>query len=304
MSRLHRFFHTRLNLLAAAALLAVLAGQLGSLWWPLELFSHFLPHYAAVFLLAAGICRGRGRIVWAACGSAALVWLSANGLTGKRTTELPRNAQTVVWHNVHLHHPDPAALIGQILRTQADVAVLAEINASDARWQPLQRHYPHGCIHADHSPFALAVFSQRALHACEIRWSGDYPYIRAVLADGTVLYALHPTPPINADLAAARQQYLAVSAQAIAAEARVLAVGDLNSSPFSPLFRRFYREAGLAPHNPYWLPTWRPVGLNIDHALSRGLGPVSVRGLEALGSDHRALAVRFAPAALQYSHLK
>ncbi|MCP2040075.1 endonuclease/exonuclease/phosphatase (EEP) superfamily protein YafD [Neisseria sp. HSC-16F19] len=292
MSRLHRFFHTRLNLLAAAALLAVLAGQLGSLWWPLELFSHFLPHYAALFALAALVCRGRSRMLWTLCTALALGWLMANsGNNSSRDKLAAAPVHTLIWHNVHLHHPDPAAAMAQFV--QADMLVLAEMSADDRRWQDLAEHYPHGCAHADNGPFALALMSRAPLHTCQVQWIGDYPYIRAQLADGTAVYALHPPPPVNADLAAARQQYLAIAAQAIAADERVLVAGDLNSSPFSPLFRQFKADAALRPHNPYWLPTWQPLGLNIDHILSRNLGAVTVEALGFAGSDHRALRVQY-----------
>ena len=292
MSRLHRFFHTRLNLLATAALSALLAGQLGDLWWPLELFSHFLPHYALVFILAALICRGRNRLLWALCTALALGWLGSNS---SRDELAATKVHTLVWHNVHLHHPDPNAVMAQF--TQADMLVLAEMNTDDCRWQIVAEHYPHDCAHVDNSPFSLAILSRTPLQACRVQWIGDYPYIRARLTDGTTVYALHPPPPLNADLAAARQQYLVVSAQAIAAEERVLVVGDLNSSPFSPLFRSFKAEATLRPHNPYWLPTWRPLHLNIDHVFSRNLGAVSVQVLGFAGSDHRALRVQYRPAA-------
>lgn len=43
----------RLQTLAWLTLAALAIGQLGTLHWFAELFSHFVPHYGAIFALAA-----------------------------------------------------------------------------------------------------------------------------------------------------------------------------------------------------------------------------------------------------------
>ena len=146
--------------------------------------------------------------------------------------------------------------------------------------------------HREYSPFALALWSKQPLAVCEVRMIGDYPYIRAQTADGTALYTLHPPPPISSELAGARQHYLAETARALAAEPRTLAVGDFNSSPFSPLFARFLQESSSRPATRYFTPTWQPFFLNIDHALAKGLN-VSARTLPWQHSDHRPLLVEY-----------
>ena len=175
---------------------------------------------------------------------------------------------------------------------QADLLALGEINLDNPGWQSLRQAYPHGCQHREHSPFALTLWSKQPLATCEVRMIGDYPYIRAQTADGTALYALHPPPPISSELAGARQHYLAETARALATEPRTLAVGDFNSSPFSPLFARFLQESGSRPATRYFTPTWKPFFLNIDHALAKGLN-VSARTLPWQHSDHRPLLVEY-----------
>ena len=49
----------RLQTLAWLTLAVLLIGQLGALHWSAELFSHFVPHYAAIFALAALSLRRR-----------------------------------------------------------------------------------------------------------------------------------------------------------------------------------------------------------------------------------------------------
>lgn len=282
------FLRSRLHILALLSLAAVMIGQLGSLHWLAELFSHFLPYYALVFVLAACWPRQRWRGLWLVCAAGALLWLVqpwALPAAGQGGTRL-------IWYNVHLDNLAAAEESAALLAEGVDILALGEINLDDAGWQALREAYPHGCERREHSPFALAVWSHQPLAACEVRMVGDYPYIRAQTADGTALYALHPPPPISSELAEARQAYLAETAAALAAEPRALAVGDFNSSPFSPLFRRFVSESGALPSMRYFVPTWRPFFLNIDHALAKNLG-VSARPLPWRHSDHRPLRVEY-----------
>ena len=278
----------RLSALAWLALAALIIGQLGALHWLAELFSHFVPYYAAVFILAALCLRHRWRYLWAALALVLTGWM----LWPFRLDPADAAATRVIWYNVHLDNPAAEAESTALLAEQADLLALGEINLDNPDWQSLRQAYPHGCQHREHSPFALALWSKQPLAACEVHMIGDYPYIRAQTADGTALYALHPPPPISSELAGSRQHYLTETARALAAEPRALAVGDFNSSPFSPLFRRFLQESGSRPATRYFTPTWKPFFLNIDHALAKGLN-VSAHTLPWQHSDHRPLLAEY-----------
>ncbi|MFA9950126.1 endonuclease/exonuclease/phosphatase family protein [Dentiradicibacter hellwigii] len=97
------------------------------------------------------------------------------------------------------------------------------------------------------------------------------PYICTTTTDGTVLYALHPPPPISSVLTQARIAYLHDTAARIAAEPRALVVGDLNSSPYSPHYRDFLHTSGTTATTRHFTLTWRPLFLNLDHALVKNL---------------------------------
>ena len=191
------FIRLRLHILALLALAAVIAGQFGSLFWPAELFSHFLPYYAAIFILAAFWPRPKWRALWLVCAAASLLWLAQPFAL----PDTPAGGTRLVWYNVHLDNPAAEAESAALLAERADLLALGEINLDNPGWQSLHQAYPHGCQHREHSPFALALWCKQPLAACEVRMIGDYPYIRAQTADGTALYALHPPPPISSELA-------------------------------------------------------------------------------------------------------
>ena len=271
----------RLQTLAWLTLVVLLIGQLGALHWTAELFSHFVPHYAAVFALAALCLHNRWRYLWAAWALALTAWT-----LWPPVLEPPDSAATrLIWYNVNR---DARGESARLLAADADILALAEIQLHDPGWQPLRQHYPHGCVHEENSPFALAVFARAPLAACEVRFIEDYPYIRATLADGRTLYAAHPPPPINADLARARIAYLRHLADRLATEKSALLLGDLNSSPYSQHYRELLRRAGLHTTTRNGLPTWLPLGLNLDHALVRH-GQAHSSTLPWHTSDHRPL---------------
>ena len=274
----------RLQTLAWLTLAVLLIGQLGALHWTAELFSHFVPHYAAVFALAALCLHNRWRYLWAAWALALTAWT-----LWPPVLEPPDSAATrLIWYNVNLDNRDARGESARLLAADADILALAEIQLHDPGWQPLRQHYPHGCVHEENSPFALAVFARAPLAACEVRFIEDYPYIRATLADGRTLYAAHPPPPINADLARARIAYLRHLADRLATEKSALLRGDLNSSPYSQHYRELLHRAGLHTTTRNGLPTWLPLGLNLDHALVRH-GQAHSSALPWHTSDHRPL---------------
>lgn len=274
----------RLQTLAWLTLAVLLIGQLGALHWTAELFSHFVPHYAAVFALAALCLHNRWRYLWAAWALALTAWT-----LWPSVLEPPDSAAIrLIWYNVNLDNRDARGESARLLAADADILALAEIQLHDPGWQPLRQHYPHGCVHEENSPFALAVFARAPLAACEVRFIEDYPYIRATLADGRTLYAAHPPPPINADLARARIAYLRHLADRLATEKSALLLGDLNSSPYSQHYRELLRRAGLHTTTRNGLPTWLPLGLNLDHALVRH-GQAHSSALPWHTSDHRPL---------------
>ena len=274
---------------ALLSLAALICGQLGRLHWFAELFSHFLPYYAAVFLLAACLPRGKHWCgFWTVATLASILWL----LHPLSLTNPPQAGKRLIWYNVHLNNPDAAGESAALLAEKADILALAEIDLDNPGWQRLRAHYPHGCQHQEASPFALALWSAEPLASCDIAYSSNFPYIRATTTDGTVLYALHPPLPISSTLAAARIAYLHDTAARIAAEPRALAVGDLNSSPYSPHYRDFLYTSGTTATARYLTPTWRPLFLNLDHALVKNLA-ANTTPLPWRHSDHRPLCVAY-----------
>lgn len=131
----------------------------------------------------------------------------------------------------------------------------------------------------------------------------------AIAAQPVTLLATHPLPPAKPSFFQSRNQQLARISEYLATlENQIILAGDLNTTMWSPYYRRLAQRTGL--HNaregfgilPTWptpgtyrrLPGWLTLLLSIpiDHCLlSQGLEAVNVYTGSHIDSDHRPLLV-------------
>ena len=287
--RLLTFVRKRTMFLAYASLVAVILGELGRFYWLLELFSHFVPYYAVTLLLATLLSPK----TWQKClfGLSAVllaIWM----FTPLTNPQAPApTQQRFISYNLYINNPQIETDLNWLMRQSADVVFLTEAAPSMRIAQSLQAAYPHGCERLEDSPFGLILLSKQALKSCTVLQHGslqDFPAIRAELANGRIVYAIHPPPPISAYMATERDRVLqSIAEQVSHDQGEVLVIGDMNNTAFAPSFRRFTQTSGLKLQAPRAMPTWRPGYISIDHILLRSPRGAAVSYGPWLGSDHR-----------------
>ena len=286
--RLLTFVRKRLLFLAYASLAALVLGELGRFYWLLELFSHFVPYYAVILLLATLFSPK----TWQKC----LFGLSAVLLALWMFTPLTNSStpaptqQRFISYNLYINNLQVETDLNWLERQSADVVFLTEAAPSMQIVQRLQAAYPHGCERLEDSPFGLIFLSKQTLKSCTVLQHGslqDFPAIRAELGNGRIVYAIHPPPPISAYMATERDRVLQTIAEQVSHEqGEVLVMGDMNNTAFAPSFRRFLHTSGLKLQAPRAIPTWRPGHISIDHILLRSSHGAAVSYGPWLGSDH------------------
>jgi endonuclease/exonuclease/phosphatase family metal-dependent hydrolase len=115
-----------------------------------------------------------------------------------------------------------------------------------------------------------------------------------------MVLGLHTRWPLLPRLATARDVALYEAANMMRGQGlATVALGDLNATPYSPVYERFLGNAGLrdAMDGRGWQPTWRagfwPLALRIDHVLvSPDLCVEHAEVGPAVGSDHRPVIAR------------
>lgn len=300
-----------LGALGFVAAIISLAGFLGALAWWLEILSHFRVQYALCFLLLGSVfALGRkGRL---AAGALALALVNALlVLLFRLPPAPPPPASTPVFRamliNVNSYSGNPAAVGAAITQASPDFLVLEEI--SD-RWlhalAPALETYPFRKTAPRHDNFGIGLFSRHPIESARIVPFGlmDIPSIFAESRIGTrrlAIVATHPMPPGDALLAEERNRHLDwIAGEITSLPGPVLLLGDLNTTPWSPVYRRFARNCGLKnsaqgrsirPTWPAFLPLlWIP----LDHVMhSPGIAIHAHQVGPDVGSDHLPVRVDF-----------
>lgn len=287
------------------------ASFLAPLGWPWELASHFPVQYAAVLLgVAAAAAVARMPRHALLCGALGL-WHLGQVLWSARP--LPEGGgggpeASLVVFNVHTANGRFTEVEDYLLARAPDAVVLLEVSP---RWwtelRRLRKAYPHALEEPRGDNFGIAVLSKTPLEEARFVLLSpvEVPSVVARLRVGgrpLSLVATHPLPPASAWHAADRDAQLAALAALVAELAPpVVVAGDLNATPWSPVFRRLLRDTGLLDSrrgfgvHATW-PTDIPFArIPLDHVLvSPGVRVLSRSVGEPLGSDHAPVEVRLA----------
>ncbi|MCA9971797.1 MAG: endonuclease/exonuclease/phosphatase family protein [Anaerolineales bacterium] len=298
-----------LALVLGALLFATVAGFIGRLGWLADLLSHWRWHY----LLAGGLLGGlfaldrRWKLAGAALAVAAVngalllpPWLPA---AVPAAGSAPASTMRVVFLNVWQRNGETDAMLAFLAAEDPDVIVLAEFNrAIRPAMDALRARYPYTVRAGAGQNTERIIYSRLPFLATEVLPDAERPAVLATVDVGGSLVTImgaHPAPPVlPARLQARNAQYDMLARVVRQQAAPVLLVGDLNSSPWSPDFQAFLRQAGLRNgrdgfgRQPTWPARLGPLGIPIDHALvTAGL---TVRRFETgpgVGSDHLPIVV-------------
>jgi len=308
--------------LTASLLATTLLGLLlGDRWWVAELAANLPVQHAVAFTIVLAFAAVRKRpllIVGAVAGLLINAAIVAPVLTTAHFSEQPpaqpgTEQLAITFFNAKFA-ADPEATARLLSLRQDDLVVVslgsdslvAAISAADPGLVQLT-----GPGAADADDIELSVFVRPPGARAQVHRVTDDD--RDVLveiglelnAEQIHVLAGHPVSPLTASRAQRRDTLLQwIAAWAGQRETPVVVVGDLNATTWSPSLQQLQEEADLLDsqvghgRQPSYPAVLGPFGIAIDHLLhspeftviDRDLGP-------SLGSDHRMLHVRLAPAA-------
>jgi endonuclease/exonuclease/phosphatase (EEP) superfamily protein YafD len=296
----------------AAAVLA--AGTVGGFfsrtWWLFDVLSHLRVQLAlgatAVMVVAAAFG------FYAPAGLACIVALVDTiivlpQLPGRQRPLAARSELRVLFANVFEKNHDIDALVRVIERADADIVVLAEVDA-DALAQVRLRlpRYPFCHVRAiGPRPLGMGLLAKMPPASAQIVTLDDAsaPIVIARFdsfeAPLTVIGA-HPLPPYRPSWFARRNAYLAkLSDLIVADDCEAIVVGDFNMTPWSATYDDFLEATGLRDSRMgFGLQTTWPselpplLRIAIDHCfVSRGIHVRERCVLGSTGSDHLPIIV-------------
>ena len=231
----------------------------------------------------------------------------------QKTQAATTPAITVTTANVFTSNTNYAAMEAELRSADADVIAVLEISSGLRKHlaDAFQDDYPFSLVDSQHNGnFGIALYSRHELESAKLTYFNDEA-IQSIVAiakvDGRrfLIVATHTFPPMGTGAFSHRNKHL----QLLAKEVRhlreltpgvpVIVMGDLNLTPWSPVFAKFEGDSGLqrSCRNFNITPTWYrypvfPFGLVLDHVLTTDELACSSYNVGAdVGSDHRFLTV-------------
>ena len=321
MSAAEQSFLGYVNLALALGIFALgglsLISWLRRLSWLLDVASHFRLQYGVCLALGSVLAWWLGNpplgllaAVLALVNLLAILplYLSPRPPRASTPNNLPRR---ILFANLWQPNQAHAAVLRLVEQTQPDLILLVE---SNQRWlsalEPLRSAYPYWASEPREDNYGVALLSRWPIqeNASRAFSAAGVPSLVALLdLDGQLLQVVctHPPPPKSrAETRARDEQMENLATLAAGRKTPLILCGDLNLTPWSPVFWRFTRRSGLAdsargfgvqaswPVGKSWMSAL--LGVPLDHCLvspeiailDRRLGP-------PVGSDHRPLIVDF-----------
>ena len=297
---------------------------LATLHWTFELLIHFSFYFflasAALALAALGLrlLYAAGLSILIATASFAIVWPHMR-LPPSDLNPRPVPVVRILWANLHNWKTDLEAMRRLIEKEQPDIVVFTELAAThEAVLRQLKELLPYQSPMPNGNPLGVMLLARKPPESLHIDLSvGEKePLLVARLCPAgpgcLTLIGLHASRPFPYRDGARDRQLAhagAVARRHVDKGERVVLLGDLNVTPFSPVFGRLEAQSRLidsgtikAEHSRASTSTWwlgkTGIGLPIDHALiSEGIGIAGRRLGPEIRSDHLPLILdlRIAP---------
>lgn len=290
-------------LVTLAAGLPTLGAFGGAHAWPLELLSHFRVQYALALLVLVIVLLAVGRYGWAAV-AAVLLALNAWQIApfalplGAESTVVDGASFKLVSVNVLSSNRSPERVVEFLRDADPDVIVVLEFTPEwERRLSVLEATHPHTALRSSGGNFGIGLYSRLPIE--DVEWvplseSNEAVAVR-VRVDGQLVTVIgaHPFPPFGAPGSSLRDQQLRQVAKfAASLRGPAIVAGDLNITPFSPVFDEFLAAAKLRDprRGQGLLTTWPanrlPLRIPIDHVLvGEGVSARLSTG-PTVGSDH------------------
>ena len=293
--------------LGSVAAIATIAGGFADFHWACDLVLNLRIQLAVGLAAVCSVLAVARQWRIAALFTAFLVWNVVPlahlcvGRAGDRAPVGGTERLTFVSVNVLTSNRDAESLRSYLRRQEADIVVVLEV---DRFWEKelseLRDTYPHRLIQPRSDNFGIGLLSRWPLEEGRFEFLSDVglPTViaRTRFAGRTLtVVGTHPLPPVGRTRSTRRNEQLsAVSRRVAELDGPVILAGDLNTTPWSPHFRRLVKQTnaidarrGFGLQCSWPARNW-PLSIPIDHILvSRDFHVHRFEAGPDVGSDHR-----------------
>lgn len=239
--------------LCALSITPAIAAVSGDRHWILDVLSNFVAHGVIVLCLVALIAAftKRSTLALAAltCALAHAPFFATFYLPPRAMAASTGPRLRLLIANLQYNNDRHDRVRELIARVQPDVLILPELtrawrNDLDAVLAP----YAGRAEHVREDTFGLGLYTKTALQVVPIVPTGTEVAAVRIVRDGIpfTIVAVHPPPPIGAELTRARNLQLRALARVCPSLGENLIVaGDFNATSYAPIFREVLALSGL-----------------------------------------------------------
>lgn len=268
--------------------------------WILDLFTNFRVYYLIAILPFIVIFIWRKNYIYLLLS---LVLLAINlyyiyplYISSKQS---PNHRIQILYSNLSIHNKNSGTLLEYIRQIDPPIVAVSELNESHNNvLKPISQTYPYQLILPREDQFGIGLYSKIPLEFSEIIFLGN-PYFPSIHVTIKVqsseihILVVHPPPPVSHEFAYYRNlHYKELSQLAQKLKSKIILVGDMNSTIWSPHFQNLFLSNIFKPTNGFGLQTsWNEdtsiIKLPIDHCIvSQDLHIIKFQKGKNIGSDH------------------
>lgn len=292
-----------------------LLSYLGEYHFLFELLTHFRLQYLVLFLVSSLFFIILFNKKWLLVSLFGLLLNAIPVLSiylPSETNATGKNNQiSLLLTNVLTSNQSYGSLLKEIERKQADIIVVLEL---DYQWanelRTIDKEYPYQELIPRTDNFGIGLYSKYPLDNIQVMdfATNGIPSITASIRfdrNHLNIIATHPIPPMNGSLAEQQKLHLENLARFTQSKreislsidtALLLVAGDLNSTPWSPRYKKFMSSTGLinTRQGKGIYPSWSPGGIvgdllqiPLDHVLvTNNIHTLKFEKLGTINSDH------------------
>ena len=291
-------------------LIFTVVGLFGPLHWGADLANHARPFYliGGVALVAVSLFFGHTIGFYTSLAIVAINgFLVVPYLLHKiKAPPAAENSITLMSANTLYGNYAPQELINTIDTVDPDILILQEMGASNQQKAAiLWEKFPYVTDTPNRGTKEVLVFSKFPFDSVEYiafdtPWRAQAHVTFTVNGQSFKVIGVHPKAPMSAGRFERRNIELQkLAAEAASVQTPIIVAGDMNITPWTPIFHRFLNESNLSDSrkrnglNFTWAPHDVPLLIPIDQILYRNVDMHSFTSGPYTGSDHRPVIATF-----------
>ncbi len=287
-----------------------IAGFFGEFHWVLDGFSHFRVYYGFYFLIV-GIFSAISKQKWVSIINfilSVVIFLGLVQFYFPQTDIQPNEELKILSLNLLSSNNEFEEVIALITKEDPDVILLQEVNSKwDQNLNSFDEQYPYTLERIREDNFGMVVYSKlkpEEFKVVSFSEAGVPSFFFQILLNKNRVNVIttHPLPPVGSDYFTMRNDHFEnLNNFLTELDEEIIVIGDLNSTNFSPNFRKIVNGTSLRDSRlgfglqNTWNARMKLISIAIDHVLvTEGIHVSEHRTGPDIGSDHLPLITKIA----------